>query len=66
MNNAQMVAQFRVILARQCTGTYLKVPALVVWHNVAVVSEVFVAERTFSTLFDDLAIHQLAHFSRRS
>jgi hypothetical protein len=35
---------------------------LMVWNDVAVVSEVFVAESTFSALLRDLAIHQLTHF----
>jgi hypothetical protein len=35
---------------------------LMVWNDVAVVSEVFVAQSTFSTLLRDLAIHQPTHF----
>ena len=38
----------------------------VVWNDVVIVGEFFVADRTYSGLFPHLSVHQLSHFSRRS
>ncbi len=39
---------------------------LVVWNDVVVVGELFVADRAYSGLFPHLSVHQFSHFSRRS
>jgi hypothetical protein len=36
----------------------------VVWHDVAIVSELFVADRADTSLSSDLSIQQLSHFGR--
>jgi hypothetical protein len=35
----------------------------VVWHNVVVVRELFVADCTYSVLFGDFPLQELPHFS---
>jgi hypothetical protein len=39
---------------------------LMVWNNVVVVSELYVANRAYTTLLPDLAVQQLPHLGRRS
>lgn len=38
---------------------------LMVRYDVAVVGELYMAERAFSSLFDNLAVHKLPHLCRR-
>jgi hypothetical protein len=38
----------------------------VIWHDVRVVRELLVTDRTYPVLFDNLAIQQFPHFSRGS
>ena len=38
---------------------------LVVWHNVAVVRKLFVADCTFPILLDNLSVQELSHFCGR-
>jgi hypothetical protein len=38
---------------------------LVVWHNVVVIVELFVADCAFPVLLDDLSVQQFAHFRWR-
>jgi hypothetical protein len=38
----------------------------VVWHDVVVVRELFLADGTFPVLLDNLPVQQFPHFGRRS